>query len=62
MASPPSSYNGSLVSRIRPRGLSFTRHGHGLIEDPTWSIGGYPETAETFTRAALALQMRAAPL
>ena len=27
---------------------------HGLREDPTWPIGGYPEAAETFTRAALA--------
>ena len=27
---------------------------HGLSEDPTWPIGGYPEAAETFTRAALA--------
>jgi hypothetical protein len=27
---------------------------HGLSEYPTWPIGGYPEAAETFTRAALA--------
>ena len=27
---------------------------HGLSEDPTWPIGGYPEAAETYTRAALA--------
>src|SRR5262244_1544067 len=27
---------------------------HGLSEDPTWPIGGNPEAAETFTRAALA--------
>jgi transposase-like protein len=27
---------------------------HGLSEDPTWPIAGYPEAAESFTRAALA--------
>src|SRR6266699_2608849 len=27
---------------------------HGLSDDPPWPISGYPEAAETFTRAALA--------
>ena len=35
---------------------------HGLSEDPTWPIGGYPEAAESSPVPRWPLQMRAAPL